>query len=144
MRPYAPCSSPTGKKGTMSPHSCKSLRFLPTVLPRSHLPVNQSLWWWWWGANTGDEVSQDQLSDLGLKPVPQNHMGEDDKGGVVSQGKFRALLPGGRGKWTLGGQQQVCSNQLFSVFLAGLNVIINVKHVTACLAQRRCPVSMRA
>lgn len=22
---------------------------------------------------------QDQLSDLGLKPVPQNHMGEDDK-----------------------------------------------------------------
>ena len=33
-------------------------------------------------------------------------------------------------------------NQLFSVFLAGLNVIINVKHVTPCLAQRRCPVSM--
>ena len=33
-------------------------------------------------------------------------------------------------------------NQLFSVFLAGLNVIINAKHVTPCLAQRRCPVSM--
>ena len=33
-------------------------------------------------------------------------------------------------------------NQLFSVFLAGLHVIMNVKHVTPCLAQRRCPVNM--
>ena len=29
------------------------------------------------GAYTDDEVSQDQLSELGLKP--QNHMGEDDE-----------------------------------------------------------------
>lgn len=63
------------------------------------------------------------------------------RGGVVSQGKFRALLPGSRGKWMLGGQQQVRSIN-FSVFLAGLNVIMNVKHVTPCLAQRRCPVNM--
>ena len=41
----------------------------------------------------------------------------------------------------LGGQQQVRSIN-FSVFLAGLNVIMNVKHVTPCLAQRRCPVNM--
>ena len=33
-------------------------------------------------------------------------------------------------------------NQLFSVVLAGLHVIMNVKHVTPCLAQRRCPVNM--
>lgn len=46
------------------------------------------------------ETSQDLLLQLGLRPMPQNHLGED--GGhvaiLVSHGPLRALLPGGRGK----------------------------------------------
>ena len=77
MRPYAPCSSPTGKKGTISPHSWQipevysacTAQISPACEPISVMVVG--------GAYTDNEVSQDQLSELGLKP--QNHMGEDDE-----------------------------------------------------------------
>ena len=77
MRPYAPCSSPTGKKGTISPHSWQipevysacTAQISSACEPISVMVVG--------GAYTDNEVSQDQLSELGLKP--QNHMGEDDE-----------------------------------------------------------------
>lgn len=34
------------------------------------------------------------------------------------------------------------SSQLFSVLLSGLNVLMNVKHLTLWLAHRKCPVNM--
>lgn len=67
-----------GRSTPYLPIPGKFLRFLPTVLLRCGLPLNQSLWRGE-GAYTDDEANQDLLPELGLKPVPRNHMGEDDE-----------------------------------------------------------------
>ena len=117
----------------------KFLRFILPVLLRSHLPVNQSLWWWW-----GEHILTMKSVKINFQSWGWSHKitwGKMTRRRVFSR-EIQSTVTRRQRETNAGRSTAGEFSQLFSVFLAGLNVIRNVKHVTPCLAQRRCPVNM--